>query len=287
MLGIIFAIIASVSFAFGYTILKRSYSNFPPSVAFFIDVIFGLLLWIPFGLVSGVQLNHFSTVLIYALISAILAEAFFFYVLSKGEISITGTILASYPIYTVLFSLFINNERLSLVSWIFVILTILGTIIVSSPSKINKKELKDKNYILWALAGALAVGLADSLNKHIINQTSAPTFIFGLALAQIPVGIAYLVLEKQPIKQFRNIFTHLSKYQLSIYGALLNIIGTLFLLLSFQYTLVSIAVPVGASYPGIMVILAVMWLKEKLATKDIVGLIIIILGVIGISFVVV
>jgi transporter family protein len=283
MLGIIFALFASVSFAFGYTILKKSYSNFPPSVAFFIDVLLGILIWIPFGLFFGIQYTHFSIVLVYALISAILAEAFFFYVLSKGEVSITGTILASYPIYTVLFSLFINNERLPLISWIFVILTILGTIIVSSPSKIRKQELGNKKYILWALAGALSVGLADSLNKHIISQTSASTFIFALALVQIPVGIIYLRLEKQSLKQFQSIFTNLEKYRMSMYGALLNIIGTLFLLLSFQYSLVSIVAPIGASYPGIMVILAMLWLKEKLTKKDILGLIVIIVGVIGIS----
>lgn len=62
--------------------------------------------------------------------------------------------------------------------------------------------------------------------------------------------------------------------------------GVLFLILSFQYTLVSIASPVAASYPMLMVILAVVILKEKLSLKDIIGLTLTILGIIGISSVI-
>lgn len=64
-------------------------------------MLFGLLIWIPFSLMIGFDFNHLPKVLIYALISGILSEAFTFYVFSKGEISITGTIFASYPIYTI------------------------------------------------------------------------------------------------------------------------------------------------------------------------------------------
>src|SRR5581483_244610 len=108
-------------------------------------------------------------------------------------------------------------------------------IVVSLPSKINKKEVLDKKYILWPLAGALAVGFSDTLTKHIIDQTSTSTFVFTLAIINIPIGFIFLKLEKQSIRQFNTIFNQFMKYQFSIYGAALNIIGTLFLLLSFQF----------------------------------------------------
>ena len=69
-------------------------------MAFLLDSLFGLLIWIPVALFFGVNSNNFLTILPWAVASAILSEAYFFYVLSKGEVSITGTILASYPIYT-------------------------------------------------------------------------------------------------------------------------------------------------------------------------------------------
>ena len=108
-MGILFGLLAAISFAFCYVSLKKSYEEFPPSVAFFFDMVLGIFLWIPFSLILGFDFSHLGMVFVYALISAILSEAFFFYVLSKGEISVTGTILASYPIYTIFFSLFINK----------------------------------------------------------------------------------------------------------------------------------------------------------------------------------
>lgn len=94
-LGILFGLTASLFFAFSYISLKRSYEEFPPSVAFFLDALFGLLIWIPVALSLGINTNVFLTVLPWAVASAILSEAYFFYVLSKGEVSITGTILVA------------------------------------------------------------------------------------------------------------------------------------------------------------------------------------------------
>ena len=108
-MGIIFGLLAALSQAISYTFLKKSYEELPPSVAFLFDACFGLLIWVPFALIIGFNFSHLPLVAIFALISALLSEAFVFYVLSKGEISITGTIFASYPVYTILFSLFINH----------------------------------------------------------------------------------------------------------------------------------------------------------------------------------
>lgn len=169
MVGILFAITASLIFAFAYTAIKRSYADFPSSVAFFIDVLLGLCIYIPFGLILGASFHEFGTVMLYAFANAILAEAFFFYVLSKGEISITGTILASYPIYTVLFSVFINDEHFPLFVWLIIVCIVAGIILVSLPKQNTEgKEVHKFGYILWALAGAFAIGFDDSLNKHII-----------------------------------------------------------------------------------------------------------------------
>src|SRR3990167_654778 len=283
-MGIIFGLLAALSAATSFTLLKKSFSNLAPSVAFLFDAGFGLLIWIPFALIVGFNLNNLPLVLLFALISAFLSEAFVFYVLSKGEISITGTIFSSYPIYTILFSLFINQERLLPSHWFFVGLTILGTLIVSFPEKINKQEFKKKAIILWGVAGAMAVGLSDSLSKNVIDRTSAEAFLFALAFAQVPVALVYLRLEKQNFSQLKNTINHFKRYQYAIFGSLMNIICVLFLWLAFQDTYASIASPLTAIYPGIMIILAYFFLKERIKSKELLGLITIIIGVIGISY---
>jgi drug/metabolite transporter (DMT)-like permease len=282
--GIVFALLVSLSQAFGYVALKKSYKELPPSVAFLFDSIFGLLILIPFSLIVGFNFSNLPTVFIYALISAMLSEAYVFYALSKGELSITATIFSSYPLYTILFSFFINHDKPSFVHWIFIILTILGTVIVSLPHTFNKAEFKKKTIILWGVSAAITVGLADSISKNVIDRTSVESFMFALAIVQVPVALVYLRLEKQKFSQFITTIRNYDKYKFAILGSFLNIVAVFFLWLAFSGSNLSIVSPLTAIYPGITILLAYVFLKERIKLKDFIGLIIIVTGVIGISF---
>jgi drug/metabolite transporter (DMT)-like permease len=61
------------------------------------------------------------------------------------------------------------------------------------------------------------------------------------------------------------------------------VLGLVGLWLAFENTLASIASPLTAAYSGLMVILAVVWLKEKPSKLELLGLILIMLGVVGIG----
>lgn len=284
-IGIIFGLLSSLFFAFCYITLKKGYEELKPSVAFFFDALFGLVIWIPFSLILGISWNSVLDVMGWAFLSAILSEAYFFFVLSKGEITITGTLLASYPIYTAIFSRFINNEILSSVQLVAISLTIIGTLIVSTEKKIKITDFKKKDYIFWALSGAIAVGLSDSLSKRAIDTISLQDFLFALALVQLPVSLMYLRIESQSSKVVLDVFKNLKKHRSAIIGSLLNIMGVLFLWLSFSNTLASIASPLTASYPVLMVILAYLLLNEKIKKKDYFGIMFVIIGILLVSFV--
>lgn len=284
-LGVIYGLVSSIFFAFSYISLKKSYQEFPPSVAFLLDAIFGIIIWIPFSLLLGINFSNILNVLIWAIISAILSEAYFFFVLSKGEIAITGTLLASYPIYTALFSRFINQEVLSPLQILAISLTVLGTLIVSTDKSIKLEDFKKKSYVFWALSGAIAIGLSDSLSKNAIDRISMQDFLFSLALVQVPVAFAYLKLEKQSIRLVSRAITDYQKYKFAIIGSLLNILGVLLLWLAFTNTLASIASPLTATYSVLMVILAYYLLKEKIQKKDYYGIGFVVIGVLLISLV--
>lgn len=284
-IGIIFGLLSSVFFAFSYISLKKSYSEFPPSVAFFLDAIFGMIVWIPFALYLGITPNNVLNVFIWAVVSALLSEAYFFFVLSKGEVSITGTLLASYPIYTALFSRFINNEILSPLQLVAISLTILGTVVVAMGKNINLNDFKKKSFVLWALSGAIAVGLSDSLSKNAIDRISMQDFLFALALVQVPVALVYLKLEKQSVRVISKALIEYKKYKFALIGSLFNILGVLLLWLAFTNTLASIASPLTATYPVLMVILAHYFLKEEIQKKDYCGVVLVIMGVLLISIV--
>lgn len=282
-MGIIFGLLAALGQAFAFISIKRSYKELNPSIAFFFDACFGLLFWIPFALFIGVRFEDLSMVSGFALLSALLSEAFVFYALSKGHISISGTIFASYPVWTIICSVLLNKEMLSPIHWFFISVTIVGILIVSLPHKIRAKELRERAYLLWPLVAAIAVGLSDTLSKGVIDKTSAETFLFALAFAQIPVAVGYLLVTRQSLKQFTRTFHELSKYKFALLGSLLNILAVLFLWLAFANTLASIASPLTAAYPALIIILAMFFLREKPTRREWLGLLLTIVGVVGIS----
>lgn len=283
-MGIFFAVLAALSQSILWVALKKSYENLAPSVAFFFDMVLGLLVWVPFSLIIGVDFSRMGEVLIYALISGVLSEAFVFYVFSKGEVSYTSTIFSTYPLFTIFFSVLLNHERLSPVQWGLVGLVIIGTLIVSVPEKISKSELTKKSFLIWPLLGALAVGVSDTLSKGIIDKTSAESFLFGLAFAQIPIALGYLRYEKQVIPKLIIIRKQWSIYKFALLGSAMNMLTVLFLWLAFARAPASIASPITASYPGFVVLMAVVFLKEKVAKKDYIGFALITLSVMGISY---
>ena len=261
-MGIIFAVLAALSQSILWVALKKSYENLAPSIAFFFDMVLGLLVWVPFSLIVGVDFSHMGEVLIYALISGVLSEAFVFYVFSKGEVSYTSTIFSTYPLFTIFFSVLINHERLSPIQWLLVGVVIFGTLVVSIPEKISRSELAKKSFLIWPLLGALAVGLSDTLSKGIIDKTSAESFLFGLAFAQIPVALGYLRFEKQVIPKLENIRKQWGIYKFALLGSTMNMLTVLFLWLAFARSPASIASPITASYPGFVILMAIVFLKS-------------------------
>lgn len=285
MNGIVAAIYASLFLALSQIALKKSYKDLAPSVSFFFDAVFGILIWIPVSLLLGAKISDLPITLIYAVISALLSEAFYFYALSKGQLSITGIIVASYPIYTILFSFFINGERLSPLQLTFIMLTITGTLMSYLPSKLNKKELIKSQVLLWPFIAAIAVGFSDALSKNVINKTSPFSFVLALAIVQLPIALIYLKFEKQHVVQvLKDARDDIQSYKLCLFGSFFNIVGTGLLWYSFTYTLASIASPITATSGAILVILTLLFTNEKIALKNLLGIILVFGGIFGLSF---
>lgn len=200
MTGIIFALLCAVFIGFSQISLRKSYKEFQPSVAFFFDALFGLLIWVPLAVFMGISGTvNWSEAIFFAIVSAILSEAIVFYALSHGELAVTATVLATYPVYTVIFSRIFNDEVLSLPVTLFVAIAIIGSIVASLPDKINKKELKIGKGIMWPFIAAVCIGLSDTISKGYINRSGDFSFLFSLGFVQIPVALAYLRIEKQSL----------------------------------------------------------------------------------------
>lgn len=282
MLGIIIAIISAIFMAGMQILLKKSYKELDPSVAYFFDALFGVVIWIPVGFIFGATIDGILTCLIYAIISAILSEVLVFYALSKGDLSVSTVMISTYPIYTLLFSYFINHEVLTIEQLIFIILTILGTILTCFDKDFKLKKLKNLTMLIPILS-AIAIGISDSLTKKVINKTSSFSFLVAIAIVQVPIAFIYLKIAKQKFSNIiKNLKEGMQEYKYSIGGSFLNVIGTGCLLVSFNYGMASIVSPLTAIYTPIVLIYSFVFLKEKINKLNFIGIITALIGTFGI-----
>lgn len=285
MIGIFFATFCAFFISLSYISLKKSYRELPPSVAFFFDAMFGLLIWVPLAVFMGISSSvNWNQAIFYAIVSAILSEAVVFYAMSKGELAITATVVATYPVYTIIFSRLFNHEVLSIQVMTFVVLAIVGSVLTSLPDKVDRSELKINTSIIWPFIAAICIGLSDSLSKGYINKSNDFSFLFALGFVQIPVAMIYLRIERQSlVKSVQGVVGKLNNYTFALLGGLFNIVGTGFLWLSFFYAPASIASPVTGANGAITVYLSWLVLKEKIVQWKYIGIIATFVGVMGIT----
>lgn len=281
-IGILIALASALLMTGMQILLKKSYKELDPSLAFFFDSIFGLLIWIPVGCVFGATFDGVIKCFGYAIISAILSEALVFYALSKGNLSISSVLISTYPVFTLIFSLLINNEILTVSQVVLIVFTIIGIVLTCIDKEFKIKNIKNKE-ILIPIITALAIGLSDTLTKGIINITSSFSFIVAIALVQVPVALIYLKMSKQKISNIKSEYKKDSKFvKYSVLGSLLNIMATGCLLISFNYTYASIASPLTAIYTPIVLLYSLIFLREKIGKVNLIGTIIALIGTFGI-----
>jgi drug/metabolite transporter (DMT)-like permease len=285
MIGVILAIFSAIFIALAQVSLRKSYKDLKPSIAFTFDAIFGLLIWVPLALIMGVNFGlSLWEAVVFATISAILSEALFFYALSKGEIAITATVLATYSAYTVLFSWILNGETLSKALLCFVIITIAGSAYATLPERIKKSDIRLRKEIVWPFIAAVGIGLSDTISKGYINRSGDFSLLFMLGFVQIPVALAYLKLEGESIKRaVTGTINRIRDYKYSLLGGFFNIVGTGFLWLSFSYAPASIASPITSANGALTVMLSYFLLKSRVSWKKYIAIIITFVGVVGIA----
>jgi transporter family protein len=201
----------------------------------------------------------------------------FFYVISKGEISLTGTVVAGYPVFTIILSQVFLNERLSTIQFIGVGLVISGVVLIALPERNAAEEVKNLAWVFWGMVCAILIGSGDFLTKLSINQIGAYSHIFFLSLISNLIGAINYLIDKK-----RRPFPDLSgrKALPTILGLIVVAIGTLLFLLSFDHGKISLIAPVSSIYPAITAVLAVRFLGEKVTIKQGTGIAIIVIGLI-------
>lgn len=275
------SIIASVLWAVGIVLVKKGFENISPLWTNIISYSVRSVIWIPTVLfLSNFQLSSISAKNLLIITLAATGYTTLHYALSKGKVALSGTVVSLYPIFTIALAYLFLDERLSSLQLLGVLVVMIASLFLAIPKNLDIKSIKNIDWFWWGSLAAVSIGSADFITKFSTNEIGAHTNIFYLAIISILLTIPlYLIdVKGRSLPKFS-----LKKFFPTTLGNIILWIGSLLFFLAFDYGDVSLITPVSATYPAIMVLLAMIFLKEKLFRNQVVGIVLAIAGVFLVS----
>ncbi len=304
--GVILSFTAAIAWGSSMVIFKVGIKNTDPLVATYIKGIVAvpvliLLSWILFGVESFALLFTYpnSLWLLLATVSIAFGDFFSLFALKKINVSIAQPISAVYPFFTTLILLIAKIEE---ITWIIItgtLVIIFGVSIISYfTQKTSNQEAKrehDKNNgkntiygIILSVLAATFWGLTIVFTKLILNSESVEVIsMMGIRNGLMVVIAFILVLIRATIRRdnfMKNIFTQKKEaFILMGGGAIAWCIGGVSFFTAVTIIGAGISTPLSSISPFIVTILSLVFLKEKITRKQILGIIIIVVGSILLS----
>lgn len=283
-----FSILASVFWAVGQVLVKKGFETVPP---LWNNILSNTVILVV-HIVPSLFLSRFRVVVPTPMIFGIIViqAAFyhtFYYAISKGEVSLTATVVAGYPVFTILLSRLILHETLTLFQASGVGIVIAGVVLVALPDRAAPESVRNPSWIVWGLTCAVLMGTGDFLAKFSIDRIGSYSHIFFLALISNPVGaINFLIDRKARRFPMHGTCTHGSstlafrKAAPTLLGITIVSVGTLLFFIAMGRGKASLIAPVSSIYPAIIAVLAVRFLGERITVKQGAGIGVIVLGLV-------
>lgn len=274
---LVFSLSAALFWGVGQVLAKKGFENISPLWNNIFANIIGLFIYLPVVFIGSkfhIGMPSFP-VLILILITGIVYMTFF-YAIEHGELALSGTLLATYPVFTIIESLIFLHEQINFFQCIGIIATIAGAIAIMLPIGKLNAQIRDYTWIVWGLIGASMQGTGDFFSKVAVNAVGVYTQAFWLIILFQIASLLNFILDKKgrSLPRFS-----LHKFFPSIVGTGLVVCGTLSLFFAFQFGKASLVSPVTATYPALVVFLAVLFLKEKITKRQVLGILAVIVGI--------
>ncbi len=194
---------------------------------------------------------------------------------ADGKAAIILPLTALYPLITVVIAVLFMRERARRVQVIGIGLAIVAVLLLSADVSASyaRVDLKLSNALLYAFAALVAFGVAAVFQKLATNRVSAETAFATFAAGFIPPSILLFSLER--------VTTNLpiAPVLWAIAGGLLNGLGVLATLAAYRRGgKASVVTPLAAIYPMLTVILAVVFLGERVAAIQVAGITLALVG---------
>lgn len=282
LIGIIFGIFTMISFGvqdFLMAKISRYIGSFRTSL-WFVLLSFVVFIILALFLFTDSGINPFMIVLLIATgfvsVTAILS---FTKGLEIGNISIIATIGNTWGAVTALLGFLILGQRISSFQILDICIIIIGTVLVSLNLKDIFKLNPNKIHVglKYAFIAAITFGLYFFLLSFL---TKALGWFDTAFLVTIPIILFLLLYGTLTGNKLR---VKKSRMPLLFLIGLLSIVGLLSYNLGVTYNYTDIVAPVSSASPLVTIILASLFLKERLTNSQKIGVFLILIGLVLLS----
>jgi uncharacterized membrane protein len=280
--GILFAIAAMTLWGFEEYFLKKAINGLGTITTLLINTVAGLIITIAVLFIffeANVTLLY-GLDLLFVLIAAIIAMTsyiFFYRALEKQKLSLIASLDESWIIIAIFIGVFILGETLKLFQVLSIIVVLLGVFFISA----DFAKLKDIKFMPGSGSEALSilfVGLGVPLDKIIISRIGEVNAIFYLSILILPmIFIARWILKNDFVKPTPKLL------RIGIYSGIVDSVAFIFFILALMSASVSIVSPIIASSVVVSLILARLYLGERMKPKEIFGSLLVLVGVFMLS----
>lgn len=210
-------------------------------------------------------------------ILGIAATVLFFEALSRGNVSVVGTLIAAYPCVTIVAAFLLLDERLSALRYVGVGLIILG-IVVLSASRPGSLQSVSRLGVMLAIASFLAFGLSGVTLKEAVRVVGNDNAMGFYSLVYLVVGIPYWAA-RRGVHPERSL-TRMPRKALAVgtVGLVFGAVGGILLIWALVDGPASVVITISGAYPVLTISAALVFLKERIVGQQALGLLLVVAG---------
>ena len=259
------ALSAALLWAVGGILVKKGFAGVTPLWNNILNNLLAVVIWVPAALVlNGFRMPLPPWPILLAILSASVIYQIFYYSLSKGQLSLTGAIIAGYPLFTILLSHLFLGERLAGWQYVGVALLLAGGVVIALPRRVAPGAARDLSWVLWGALGAVSIGVGDFLSKFSVTRIGPYANLFFLALLNnASSGFNYLLdRDNRQAPRWAS-----RPFLFSVLGIVIHLLGALSYLIAFGFGPASLVSSVSSIYPALLALLAVLFLRESITWR--------------------
>jgi drug/metabolite transporter (DMT)-like permease len=195
--------------------------------------------------------------------------------LEVGKVSIICPLSASWAIVTVLITVICFGESLTMIQGFAVLLVIAGGVLASFRlhDLLKLKLKRAAKGVGWGVLAMVAWGLQFAVFGYLVKELGWFLPLALLKLAFVAYMFAYIGIRKQKAAFPKKVWPSV------LLIACLEFVAWICAGLGLQTEYTSIVAPVSASFPILTILLARVFLKEKLERNQLIGVIAVIAGI--------